>query len=359
MTATLHLAPVGRDKTEQAIALLRRATDARAGELPKIWVLLATRRQELSFRQRLIDAEGNRSVYFNIEFFNFYSLNARLLMLAGTPARRLDRLTQHNLLRQLLADMLAGGQLAYFHRIAATRGFASVAADLIDELKQGRVDVDDFAAAARSDKDREIAAIYRRYQDRLRQSELADVEGEGWLALATLQKRRDIVADVDMLLVDGYDQFTPVQAQLLAEFARAGRPLHITLTALEGDATSRLPRRSSLARQRLEREFTAAGVELRQQTVAAAADNRHPDLQQLGASIFRDRPARRGSGAIKLIALADPASEVKAILRAIKRLLLDGARADDILIALRDWGRYASLFRIRTRRVRPAAAAPR
>ncbi|MYD09591.1 MAG: hypothetical protein F4X02_06065 [Chloroflexi bacterium] len=344
MTATLRLAPVGRDKTEQAIALLRHATDARAGELPKIWVLLATRRQELSFRQRLIDAENSRSVYFNIEFFNFYSLNARLLMLAGTPARRLDRLTRHNLLRQLLAEMLARGQLRYFHRIAETRGFVSVAADLIDELKQSRVDVDDFAQAAHSEKDHEIAAIYRRYQDRLRQSELADVEGEGWLALAKLKERNDIVADVDLLLVDGYDQFTPVQAQLLAEIARAGRPLHITLTALDGDDSGLAPRRSSLARQRLERAFAAAGVELNQHLVAAVGDTRHPDLQQLSAGIFRHPPALPSGGAIKLIALPDPAAEVKAVLRAIKRLLLDGARADDILVALRDWGRYATYF---------------
>ena len=345
MTATLHLAPVGRDKTAQAIALLRQLTRERGGALPKVWVLLATRRQELSFRQRLIEADSSQSVYFNIEFFNFYSLNARLLKIAGTPVRRLDRLTRHNLLRQLLVEMLARGELSFFERIADKRGFVSVMADLIDELKQSRVDVDDFAAAARSDKDREIAAIYRRYQDSLRQSKLADVEGEGWLALAKLQKRSDIIAAVDLLLVDGYDQFTPVQAQLLAELSRARGQVHITLTSLAGDDPGRLPQRSSLARQRLEFAFAAAGVELKQQSVEPATDSRHPDLKRLSANIFRQRPRKPGSGAaIKLIALPDPAAEVKAILRAVKRLLLEGARADDILIALRDWERYATYF---------------
>ena len=344
MTATLHLAPVGRDKTEQAIRLLRQLMLERGGALPKIWVLLATRRQELSFRQRLIEADSSQSVYFNIEFFNFYSLNARLLKIAGTPVRRLDGLTRHNLLRQLLADMLAAGELSFFQRIATTRGFVSIMAELIDELKQSRVDVADFAAAARSEKDREIAAIYRRYQDSLRQSDLADVEGEGWLALATLQKRCDLIADVDLLLVDGYDQFTPVQAQLLAELSRARTPVHITLTSLAGEDTSRLPRRSMLARQGLESVFAAAGVELKQRDVEAAADNRPPDLQQLSAKLFRGLPARRSGEAIKLIALPDPADEVKAVLRSVKRLLLSGARADDILIALRDWDRYATYF---------------
>lgn len=344
MTASLHLAPVGRDKTEHAISLLRQVTRERDGALPKIWVLLATRRQELSFRGRLIEADSSARAYFNIEFFNFYSLNARLLKIAGEPVRRLDELTRFNLLRQLLADMLAQGELTYFQRIATTRGFVSVASDLIDELKQSRVDVEAFAAAARNDKDHEIAAIYRRYQDTLRQSELADVEGEGWLALARLLQRSDIIAAVDLLLVHGYDQFTPVQAELLAALARSKTPLHITLTSIEGADSSRLPQRSRLARERLESAFAAAGVELKQREVDAFADHRHADLQQLGAKIFRGRPAGRSAVAIKLIALPDPAEEVKAVLRAVKGLLLDGARADDVLIALRDWERYASYF---------------
>ena len=102
-------------------------------------------------------------------------------------------------------------------------------AELIDELKQASVDVDAFAAAAQSDKDREIAQIYRRYQDMLRRSDLADVEGEGWLALATMRARPDTAAHVDRLLVDGYDQFTLVQAQLLAAAVPAytRRPYHL------------------------------------------------------------------------------------------------------------------------------------
>ena len=344
MTATLHLAPYGRDKTEQAIALLRQMTRERRGALPAIWVLLATRRQELSFRRRLIEADSSQHVYFNIEFFNFYSLNARLLKNAGEPVRRLDKLTRHNLLRNLLADMLARGELSYFQRIAETRGFVSVVADLIDELKQSRINEEDFAAAARSEKDQEIAAVYRRYQDYLRQGDLADVEGEGWLALAKLRERSAIIADVDLLLVDGYDQFTPVQAQLLAELSGARTPVHITLTSPAGEGESRLPQRSKLARERLQGAFAAAGVDLTEQTIAAGADNRHADLQHLGANIFSDPPGKRSGEAIKLIALPDPSEEVKAVLRAIKRLLLDGARADDILVALRDWQRYATYF---------------
>ena len=344
MSATLHLAPIGQDKTAQTISLLRQHSDLRRNSLPKVWVLLATRRQEMSFRQRLIETEVSPPAYFNIEFFSFYTLNTRLLKIAGTPVRRLTSLMRHKILRHLLAQMLAEDQLSFFHRIAETRGFVSVLAELIDELKQNSIDVNDFANAARIPKDREIAAIYRRYQDLLRQSDLADVEGEGWLALATLRKQYAIVADVDLLLVDGYDQFTPVQSALLAQLSRTIDKVHITLTTLPDQQVALLPSRSVLARTRLQAAYDKAGVALDSRLVDEAPSARHPSLHQLGQSIFRDLPAERNHDAIKLIAMPDPAEEVKAVLRAVKSLLLSGAAADGILIALRDWERYATYF---------------
>ena len=179
MAHILHLAPIGADKTSIVLSRLRDETLRQPNALPTVWALLATRRQQLSFRQRLADLDDELPAYFNIEFFNFYSLNARLLKIAKQPVRRLKPLTRLSLLRRLLARMRADNELTYFYRIAETRGFVTVVAELIDELKQARVDVADFAAAATSDKDREIAKIYERYQDLLRRSDLGRCRGRG------------------------------------------------------------------------------------------------------------------------------------------------------------------------------------
>lgn len=344
MNTTLHLAPIGQDKTALTISLLRQYTDARQNSIPMVWVLVATRRQEMHFRKRLIEAEVGPAAIFNIEFFNFYALNARLLKIAGTPVRRLTGLMRHKILRQLLLQMRGDGQLAYFHRIAETRGFVSVLAELIDELKQNHIDVDDFAKAARSAKDREIASIYKRYQDTLRRADLADVEGEGWLALAMLRQQKAAAAKVDMLLVDGYDQFTQVQAELMAELSRAIDQVRITLTASPAEAALRLRSRSALARQRLETAYKAAGISLALREVNQAPGIRHEALHQLGQRIFRGLPAASNSDAIKLIEMPDPAEETRTVLREVKRLLLAGNSAEDILIAIRDWERYAAYF---------------
>ena len=53
----------------------------------------------------------------------------------------------------------------------------------------------------------------------------------------------------------------------------------------------------------------------------------------------------------------DPAHEVGAVLRRVKRLLLDGCAPDDILIALRDWPLYGGQVTAQGRDVRAAAGA--
>lgn len=344
MPSTLHLAPIGAGKTDFVIDRLIDVVQRLRPAFPKVWVLLATRRQVLKLRQQLAQRHAPKPGFFNVDFLNFYSLNTHLLNRPAVPARRIERTTQVALLRSLAAQLNADGQLSYFQKIAHTRGFVSVLSDLINELKQNGVDNDAFERAACSDKDRDIAAIYRRYQNALRENELVDPEGEGWLALASLQKQGQIVADVDLLLVDGFDQFTRVQAQLLAELSRNIRSVDITLTVPPDPATGLL-RRSVLTQARLRLAHDEAKVDFVARKLPRVSGNRHVDLERLGQMIFTGYVAGNSSDAINMIAMPTLAEEVKAVLRVIKRQLLDGVLAEDILIALRDWQRYARYFR--------------
>lgn len=344
MPANLYLAPVGADKTATVLRGLLDHIHGPRRMQPKVWVLTANRRQELSFRGRLAEHIEAGSTIFNIEYFSFYSLNERLLNLAAKPARRITRHTQLALLSSLADRMNAQGELRYFHRIATARGFIEIIADLINELKQNRVDVQQFARAAGAEKDRDIAAIYQKYQDLLKKSGLVDIEGEGWLALEMLRQEREIVNDVDLVIVDGFDQYTQVQAELLAELALAAPRVDITLTTLPETAT-KFSRRGELTRSRLEAAHNDVGSSLRITTVPARAGDRHRDIAHLGQAIFQARPASSGGESVRLIAMPSEAAETRAVLRAVKDHLLKGTRADEIMIALRDWDRYAPYFR--------------
>jgi len=332
----LHLAPEGIGKTQAMLDLLRRTVRSQAG-FPRVWMLLATRRQELYFRERLALDDDRQHVHFNIDFFDFYGLNAHLLRLAEEPVRRLNEAARFSFLRGLLQDMHAADELRVFHGIADTRGFVTVLARLFDEFKQCGISADAYAKASQNPKDRELAAIYARYQRQLRENRLADLEGEGWLALAKLQEQTQIVAGPELLLVDGFDQFTRVQAQLLAALARAIPRLHITLTqATDAPSASR----SRSARQRLEEAFSRASVSLRLEKIVAKS-TRHADLQRLSQFFYADSEGDGGSEALKLIAAPSPAHEAREVLRDVKRLLLAGLPPDDMLVILRDWELYA------------------
>lgn len=344
MPTRVHLAPVGAGKTEFALHRLLDFIHNHHQPFLKTWVLLATQRQEITFRQRLVELQATAEVFFNVEFFNFYQLNARLLNIAGKPPRKIQSSARMSILRMIVAQMLHENQLIFFRDIAHTPGFITVLADLIDELKQNSVQPELFQTGTRTAKDSEIAQIYFRYQESLINNNLVDLEGEGWLALAILKDHPELVQDVDLLLVDGYDQFTPVQAQLVAELSETIPHVDVTLTTVPergADYATRFAR----ALSRLEDAHRDARVVFETVHLDTAEIERHPDLDTLGQLIFQRRADTLTSEAIQLIEMPTPTEEVQAVLRQVKKQLADGVRPDDILIALRDWTRYEAYFK--------------
>jgi ATP-dependent helicase/nuclease subunit B len=343
MPTIILQATVGAGKTEAA---LNRLSECLSQPFAKAWVLLATKRQEVAFRQRLIDMNPARSVYFNAEFFNFYELNARLLNLAGKPPRRINESARLGLLRKILGDLHRERALPTFAPIVRTTGFLRVMADLIYELKQNRVYPDIFENAARTQKDRELALIYTRYQELVQREDLVDLEGEGWLALEAIENNLNLGLDVSLLLIDGYDQFTPVQAALIAQLSsRVGETI-ITLTKAPDERDARektvIGRRFVQARDRIIEEHKLLGAEYKVVNQDEPRIEKHEDLAVLARNIFSEKAPVESKGGIQLIEAPEPIQEVAAVLREVKRKLLNGVRPDDILLALRDWPRYHS-----------------
>jgi ATP-dependent helicase/DNAse subunit B len=338
MPTQIILAPVGAGKTEAALRQLVETLDEQP--LARVWALLPSKRQEEAFRSRLVEWTDNRRVYFNVEFFNFYDLYRRLLDMAGRPPRHVMEGARHGLLRQALAHLVQSGQLPLYGAIAHKSGFARVMAAFIRELKQNRVYPDDYAQAALTQKDHDLARIYAAYQDRLIDYHLVDDEGEGWLAVDALTADASLASDLALLIVDGFDQFSPVQADLLALLADRALETTITLTTVPGrEATA--GRRFQQTRERLRERFYAVS----EITPDTPPDDRHADLTHLIDRVFHPEPRSRASvGGITLLEAPDPAAETAAMLRHVKQCLLDGVPPDQILIALRDWNRYYPHF---------------
>ncbi|MGB1286547.1 MAG: hypothetical protein ACPG7F_08445, partial [Aggregatilineales bacterium] len=107
MTTTILQAAVGAGKTEAALRELLNTLQPADKSFPKIWVLLATRRQEYDFRRRLVDLLPEQAVFFNTDFFNFYELNVQLLNLASQAPRRINEDARMGLLRLVIRELLA------------------------------------------------------------------------------------------------------------------------------------------------------------------------------------------------------------------------------------------------------------
>ncbi len=342
MPTNLLLAPVGAGKTE--IALERLATAVQqADPFARIWVLLPSQRQQGAFRQRLAAREPR--AYFNIQFFNFYSLYAYLLDAARQPQRRLEETARLALLRSILTRLQNEGQLEVFGRIAHTPGFVRIVADFIYELKQNVIYPEKFELEAQSGKDHDLARIYSAYQLTLQQHNLVDREGEGWLALSLVENEPTIGKDVKFLLVDGYDQFTSLQAQLLTVLASRAPETLVTLTTVPWREQT-IGRRFEQASRRLREAHFSQGVMFYPDTLfgsSQALETRHTALRHLAENGFLPEAVQRpAEGAVQFIEAPDPGQEVAAVLRRVKRLLLSGSVPDDILIALRDWERYSA-----------------
>jgi ATP-dependent helicase/nuclease subunit B len=342
MPVEILVASVGTGKTEIA---LQRLVMTIQQPFAQVWVLVSGKRQEDAFRQRL--AEHSQQVYFNVEFFTFYQLYHRLLNLAQQPPRKLDDPARFGLLRAILEQLQREEKLPLYGAIAQTPGFVRIVAEFIYELKQNVITHENFLDAAyrsQSAKDQELALIYSIYQQKLIANHVVDREGEGWLALNVLQTQRtDIGRDVDLLIVDGYDQFTPLQAQLLMLLAERAQKALVTLTTVPGREET-IGRRFKKALKRLTE--AAQSPPIITEWRPTLTERRHPALRHLVGSIFQLGSVRQSAeGHVALIEAPDPAREASAVLRQVKRLLLSkNCQSDDILIALRDWQRYAHHF---------------
>ncbi len=275
--------------------------------------------------------------------------------MVGQPQRELDETARLRLIRGLLIEFQQEKQLTVFQKIADKPGFAKIVAGFIYELKQNVVFPEQFEQVAQhgSDKDRDLALIYTGYQAMLRKHKLIDREGEGWLALEEV-KRQDndaVGRNVAHLLVDGFDQFNPLQAQLLALLASRVQQTVITLPHIHGRENT-LGRRFSEARQRLTSAFEQARQPLTPHEMPEMPDPvRHEGLNHLiKHSFISSAPKHPADACLKLIEAPDPKIEASAVMRQVKRLLLDGTSPEEILIAVRDWALYGSHFDSAARR---------
>jgi ATP-dependent helicase/DNAse subunit B len=349
MTTLLLTGAAGSGKTHAA---LQQVIDQIARDpFATVWVVLPTDLHSETFRTALLTELQSRSVstaYFGVHFFDFYDLYQHLLQITGDPQRRINAAAQSRILRAAIQQ--SNSELTHFKAIAEQPGFVALVANLIRELKQARITPLQYSAAAYDAKDRDLALIYGHYQQLLQSRNLVDIEGEGWLALAHVAEQSKLMQPVALLVIDGFDQFNRVQAELIGLLSKQVARTAITLT-YQDKRTETAHRRFAQTHNRLKKFVSWT----EKQIDSTAADaTRSAALNGLSANLFEPQPNKTShadsrtvqstitrTDSITFIETADPRREVETVLRTIKRQLLNGTAPDDIAIVARDLSRYA------------------
>lgn len=341
MPARLYLAPTAAGKTAYALA---RARDASRGLAAIPRVVVSTHLQARAARRRLAEMGGA----IGARVLTFDQLYAEILDAAGEVYVELSEPVQHRLIRAVVDGL----PLVHYAPLAARPGFIQLLQRLIGELKAARIRPDDFAAAARGSGDKprlvELAQVYAAYQAQLRAQRWADRAGLGWLAVEALEGRASAAArGWPLVVVDGFDSFTPVQVALLAALAgRAGEML-ITLTGDPGDGPANLAhRRFAATRAMLEAALGIRAEPLPAGPTSLPANPRPAALAHLARGLFRPAGAPvDGGGAVELVEAPERSAEVRAALRWLKaRILLDGCRPGEVALLARDVAAYRAVI---------------
>ncbi|HSR33389.1 MAG TPA: PD-(D/E)XK nuclease family protein [Anaerolineae bacterium] len=342
-TTRLYLAPASAGKTAHVLDRVRDAArDLRA--TPR--VVVPTHLQARAWRRRLAQSGGA----IGVRLLTFDGLYSECLNGAGEAYTELSEPVQYRLIRSVVDDLT----LDHYAPLAARPGFVQVLEGLIGELKAARIYPDVLAEAVADLGDphgegaelrlRDLARIYAVYQARLQAQGWADRAGLGWLAVEALEERAQQVAcDWPLLVVDGFDDFTPVQVALLVVLAgRVGETI-ITLTGEPGGGRRPFAHdRFRRTRQKLE-----AALGIQSQALPEMQRRQAPALAHLEANLFRSaidgvafmEAAERA--ALSLLEAPERGAEVRAALRWLKACLVeDGMQPGQVALLARRLAPY-------------------
>ena len=335
MPTHLYYAPAAKGKTAYAIQLARETAASLTAE---VRVCVPTSLQARAWRERLAKAGGS----IGIHVLTFDELVAVCLDLAGEAYTQLSEPVQYRLLRAII-DRLS---LIHFAPLKSKPGFIQLLQQMITELKFAQIEPGAFIETAEKlgnePRLTELGAIYHHYQEQLQAQGWADRVGMYWLAAESMS---DIDTNVGrnwpLLIVDGFDDFTPIQLTLLKLLSGRVSSMIITLTQ---SATVDYPRYRR-TREEIER---AMGVRCLPLPDNGIMPDRLPELDFLASALFTQEmnhlPTEQTT--IDLIEASDRTAEVRTALRWLKKQIVqDGFEPNEVALLANKLSPYRPFVR--------------
>jgi ATP-dependent helicase/DNAse subunit B len=260
---------------------------------------------------------------------DFKGLFGEVARAAGEPPGKTLTNTQRV---RLLREAIERVELKPLRRSARRPGFAAALDELIDkELQAAGLSPESVAAGASTLEGSayldDLTALYRAYAELRDSHGHADSHTIARAAIAGLRRDPDSW-DRRPVLLYGFDDLTVEQRELVAALAAA---TEVTVSLTYED-------RAALAdRARLFEQLKQLGPESETRTEADPANTASELLFHLERGFLRESSVRvEPDSSLTLLRSAGDRGEAELIGAEIARLLADGARPDEIAIALRD-----------------------
>lgn len=265
-----------------------------------------------------------------------------LITRSDSRIRAISRPQKQRLLQQAVQTVRDQGRLEHFARVASTPGFVLQVDEFIADLKRKDIWAETLQGRpGLGRRARELADIYAAYQQILHRGELYDAEGRFWAAREILTKKFSAGRQrFDLIVVNGFNDFTESQYDILRLLSECSSQLLISLTVeLAGSGTTGESDGETLAFAKTEGTFSRLRemmpqLEIESLKAASAAENSLRELQQ---QLFREPRPRRETAepisGVEILAANSAFSEAEAIGVQVKSLLCSGrAQPEDIVI---------------------------
>jgi len=305
-------------------------------------LLLPSANQVELVRRELVLEQGVPGLW-RPRILTFPELAAEVFDCAGFTAPQVSIVGERSIMRLVVRRL--DGWLSHLAKVKECPGLVEALCDFVGELKRAGVAPDGFRrhledARFLDTRGRELCRIYIDFQDLLHELGLFDVEGRFWMARELLETDDHPLDWPQEIYVDGFENFTTTQLEMLSAMARRADTLVFTLTYDAVDERRDFFETTHRTYQALLERFPGAKAE--------AVRGSGPDgpTGHLCRNLFRTQPeTARPTDAIQIIETPGRRREVEAIGRRIKGLLLDGVPPESIGVLYRSLEDYGEVFR--------------
>jgi len=318
--------------------------------------ILPTHSQVEHLRDHILRTSGFKG-YLDTGLVTFSELANRILdHVDSTPLRKPLNEGEKDL---VLSSILKDADTGYFSEVSDYAGFKSAFLDFIREIKENSLDPTAFKDVLKTVqtgkrhsplnlKCNELVALYDRYQQALKKNGFLDKED--LLAQALSYLRKGIFSEVELLLVDGFHDYTELELKFLAKLASLVPNVYITLPHQTSDPVPPAFRVSHKTYARL------TGLGLKELRLDENKRTTSQMLRHIEVNVFSqpeepvipeyDRSGTSGTSgtSLQITAAANMQDEVEQIARRIRKLTYgEGYAFSQIAVIFRNIEKYQDL----------------